>query len=122
MTINRTIDNFSNCTYIYKCFPSVDYDSEAAEDIVSRLESESGPDHSYRRDTMTMANKASFSRSSRSEKNLCHVLFSDGSAPKYNLYFPLTVGKILFFFCEKRRKDNNDATTVVSNRLWQQRD
>ena len=33
--ISQTIDNFSNCTYIYKCFPSVDYGSEAAEDIVS---------------------------------------------------------------------------------------
>ena len=103
-TINATIDNFSNCTYIYKRFPSVDYDSESAEDIVNRLESESGQSHTYRRDTMTMANKASFSRSSRSEKNLCHVLFSDGSAPKYNLYFPLTVGKILFFSVKNDEK------------------
>ena len=66
--------------------------------LLAELESHSGPDNSYRRDTVTTANKGTFSRSSRSEKNLCHVLFSDGSAPKYNLYFPLTVGKILFFY------------------------
>ena len=92
MTLIGPSITFQNVHTFTSAFPSLHYDSETAEDIISRLES----DNSYRRDTMTTANKASFSRSSRSEKNLCHVLFSDGSAPKYNLYFPLTVGKYFF--------------------------
>ena len=49
---------------------------------------------------------------SRAEKNVCHVIFADGSVPKYDLYFPLSVGKLLFFPNNDLEKTNIIHQTV----------
>ena len=114
----KYMNEFVNDTYIYKCFLGIDdsdfISGEVFDSIDSNGDGQDGdePHTIHRKHSASNETEHINIAVSRAEKNVCHVIFADGSVPKYDLYFPLSVGKLLFFPNNDLEKTNIIHQTV----------